>query len=67
MVPDRELKSTDLTQMALGGIMAVCGYDPDEEHKYDTPPIAPAMWHSYHIGGEYAVDRDDGGAQFSRP
>jgi crotonobetainyl-CoA:carnitine CoA-transferase CaiB-like acyl-CoA transferase len=53
--PDRKLKSTDLTQMALGGIMAVCGYDPDEEHKYDTPPIAPAMWHSYHIGGEYAV------------
>lgn len=53
--PDRELKSTDLTQMALGGIIAVCGYDPDEEHKYDTPPIAPAMWHSYHIGGEYAV------------
>jgi crotonobetainyl-CoA:carnitine CoA-transferase CaiB-like acyl-CoA transferase len=41
--------------MALGGVMAVCGYDPDEDHKYDTPPIAPAMWHSYHIGGEYAA------------
>jgi crotonobetainyl-CoA:carnitine CoA-transferase CaiB-like acyl-CoA transferase len=53
--PYRELKSTDLTQMALGGIMAVCGYDPDEQQKYDTPPIAPAMWHSYHIGGEYAA------------
>jgi crotonobetainyl-CoA:carnitine CoA-transferase CaiB-like acyl-CoA transferase len=53
--PYREFKSTDLTQMALGGVMAVCGYDPDEDRKYDTPPIAPAMWHSYHIGGEYAA------------
>lgn len=53
--PYRELKATDLTQMALGGIMAVCGYDPDRSGKYDTPPIAPAMWHSYHISGEYAA------------
>jgi crotonobetainyl-CoA:carnitine CoA-transferase CaiB-like acyl-CoA transferase len=53
--PYCELKTTDLTQMALGGIMAVCGYDPDQDKNYDTPPIAPAMWHSYHIGGEYAV------------
>jgi crotonobetainyl-CoA:carnitine CoA-transferase CaiB-like acyl-CoA transferase len=53
--PYRDLKATDLTQMALGGIMAVCGYDPGEDNKYDTPPIAPAMWHSYHIGGEYAA------------
>jgi crotonobetainyl-CoA:carnitine CoA-transferase CaiB-like acyl-CoA transferase len=53
--PYRDLKSTDLTQMALGGIMAVCGYDPNKDGRYDTPPIAPAMWHSYHIGGEYAA------------
>jgi crotonobetainyl-CoA:carnitine CoA-transferase CaiB-like acyl-CoA transferase len=53
--PYRELRSTDLIQMALGGVMAVCGYDPGENRKYETPPIAPAMWHSYHIGGEYAV------------
>jgi crotonobetainyl-CoA:carnitine CoA-transferase CaiB-like acyl-CoA transferase len=53
--PYRELKATDLTQMALGGVMAVCGYDPDQDGLYDTPPIAPAMWHSYHIGGEYAA------------
>ncbi|HJU09563.1 MAG TPA: CaiB/BaiF CoA-transferase family protein [Candidatus Binataceae bacterium] len=53
--PYRGLKSTDLTQMAMGGIMAVCGYDPDSELKYDTPPIAPAMWHAYHIAGEYAA------------
>jgi crotonobetainyl-CoA:carnitine CoA-transferase CaiB-like acyl-CoA transferase len=53
--PYRDLKTTDLVQMALGGIMAVCGYDPDKERKYDTPPIAPAMWHSFHLGGEYAA------------
>jgi crotonobetainyl-CoA:carnitine CoA-transferase CaiB-like acyl-CoA transferase len=53
--PNRSLKSTDLTQMAMGGIMAVCGYDPDASLKYDTPPIAPAMWHAYHIAGEYAA------------
>lgn len=53
--PYRSFKSTDLTQMAMGGIMAVCGYDPDEHGHYDTPPIAPAMWHSYHIAGEYAA------------
>ena len=52
--PYRDLKMTDLTQMAMGGIMAVCGYDPDAEGNWDTPPIAPAMWHSYHIAGEYA-------------
>ena len=49
------LKTTDLVQMALGGIMAVCGYDPDNDLAYDTPPIAPAMWHSFHLGGEYAA------------
>jgi crotonobetainyl-CoA:carnitine CoA-transferase CaiB-like acyl-CoA transferase len=53
--PYRALKATDLVQMALGGIMAVCGYDPDQDGAYDTPPIAPAMWHSYHLGGEYAA------------
>ncbi|HLX36548.1 MAG TPA: CoA transferase, partial [Candidatus Binataceae bacterium] len=53
--PQRALKTTDLVQMALGGIMAVCGYDPNQDGAYDTPPIAPAMWHSYHLGGEYAA------------
>jgi crotonobetainyl-CoA:carnitine CoA-transferase CaiB-like acyl-CoA transferase len=53
--PYRDLKVTDLTQMAMGGIMAVCGYDPAENGDYDTPPIAPAMWHSLHISGEYAA------------
>ena len=43
----RDFKSTDLTQMALGGIMAMCGYDADQNGIYDTPPIAPSMWHSF--------------------
>ncbi len=53
--PYRAYRATDLTQMAMGGIMAVCGYDPGPDLKYDTPPIAPAMWHAYHIAGEYAA------------
>ncbi|HZP46698.1 MAG TPA: CoA transferase [Candidatus Binataceae bacterium] len=53
--PYRDFKATDLTLMALGGIMAVCGYDPNDDGHYDTPPICPAMWHAYHIAGEYAA------------
>ena len=29
-----------------------CGYDPDPKLEYDTPPIAPQVWHAYHIAGE---------------
>ena len=46
---------TNLTQLALGGVMAVCGYDPRADGVYDTPPIAPEMWQALHIAGEYAV------------
>jgi crotonobetainyl-CoA:carnitine CoA-transferase CaiB-like acyl-CoA transferase len=53
--PWRDLKATDLVQLAMGGIMAVCGYDRGPDGKYDTPPIAPAAWHSYHLGSEYAA------------
>lgn len=53
--PDRDLKMTDLTHLALGGVMASCGYDPRPDGTYDTPPIAPAMWQAYHIACEYAV------------
>lgn len=53
--PYRDLTMTDLTQMAMGGIMAVCGYEPAADGKYDTPPIAPAAWHAYHLGSEYAA------------
>ncbi|MGH8014542.1 MAG: CaiB/BaiF CoA transferase family protein [Candidatus Binataceae bacterium] len=53
--PYRDLKMTDLTHLALGGVMASCGYDPQPDGTYDTPPIAPEMWQAYHIAGEYAV------------
>jgi crotonobetainyl-CoA:carnitine CoA-transferase CaiB-like acyl-CoA transferase len=53
--PWRDFKMTDLTQLAMGGIMAVCGYEPGADGKYDTAPIAPAAWHAYHLGSEYAA------------
>jgi crotonobetainyl-CoA:carnitine CoA-transferase CaiB-like acyl-CoA transferase len=53
--PYCDFKASDLTQLAMGGVMAVCGYDPRPDGTYDTPPIAPGMWHSYHLASEYAV------------
>jgi crotonobetainyl-CoA:carnitine CoA-transferase CaiB-like acyl-CoA transferase len=53
--PYRDLKMTDLTHLALGGVMASCGYDPQPDGTYDTPPIAPGVWQAYHIASEYAV------------
>jgi len=53
--PWRDLKMTDLTHLALGGVMMSCGYDPRPDGVYDTPPIAPAMWQAYHIACEHAV------------
>jgi crotonobetainyl-CoA:carnitine CoA-transferase CaiB-like acyl-CoA transferase len=45
-------KGSDLVHLALGGEMMNCGYDPLPGGQYDLPPIAPQMWHSYHIAGE---------------
>lgn len=53
--PYRDLKMTDLTHLAMGGVMASCGYDPQPDGVYATPPIAPEMWQAYHIACEYAV------------
>ena len=53
--PYRDLKMTNLTQLAMGGVMASCGYDARPDGVYDTPPIAPEMWQAYHIACEYAV------------
>ncbi len=50
--PWADYKSSDLVQLALGGVMMNCGYDPLPEGTYDQPPIAPQMWHSIHIAGE---------------
>jgi crotonobetainyl-CoA:carnitine CoA-transferase CaiB-like acyl-CoA transferase len=45
-------KGSDLVHLALGGPMMNCGYDPRPDGTYDLPPIAPQMWHAYHIAGE---------------
>ncbi len=50
--PWKDLHGSDLIHLALGGIMMNCGYDPDPNFEYDTPPIAPQVWHAYHIAGE---------------
>ena len=50
--PWRDFKGSDLVHLALGGVMMNCGYDPTPDGKYDLPPIAPQMWHAYHVTGE---------------
>ncbi|MBV8085891.1 MAG: CoA transferase, partial [Chloroflexi bacterium] len=45
-------KGSDLIHLALGGVMMNCGYDPRPDGTYELPPIAPQMWHAYHIAGE---------------
>ena len=50
--PWADFKGSDLVHLALGGVMMNCGYDPAPGGKYDLPPIAPQMWHAYHIAGE---------------
>jgi crotonobetainyl-CoA:carnitine CoA-transferase CaiB-like acyl-CoA transferase len=50
--PWAHFKGSDLIHLALGGVMMNCGYDPDPNLQYDTPPIAPQIWHAYHIAGE---------------
>jgi crotonobetainyl-CoA:carnitine CoA-transferase CaiB-like acyl-CoA transferase len=52
--PWRDYKANDLIHLALGGQMMCCGYSPKEDGTYDTPPIAPQMWHTYHITGNQA-------------
>ena len=46
---------SDLVHLALGGVMMNCGYDPEPSGHYDTPPVAPQMWQSYHIAGEVSA------------
>lgn len=48
--PWADYVATDLTHLALGGQMMVCGYD-DLEH---TPPLAPAGNQAYHMAGTWA-------------
>lgn len=53
--PWSDFVGSDLVHLALGGVVMNCGYDPDPTGSYDTQPIAPQMWHAYHIAGEMSV------------
>jgi len=50
--PWADFKGSDLIHLALGGVMMNCGYDPAPGGQYDLPPIAPQMWHAFHVAGE---------------
>jgi crotonobetainyl-CoA:carnitine CoA-transferase CaiB-like acyl-CoA transferase len=50
--PWADYHGSDLIHLALGGVMMNCGYDPDPTGTYETPPMAPQMWHAYHVVGE---------------
>ena len=54
--PWKDWKGADIVHLALGGVMMVTGYDPTPDGFYDTPPIAPQMWHSNHIAGSQTLD-----------
>ncbi|HEY4069734.1 MAG TPA: CoA transferase [Burkholderiaceae bacterium] len=51
--PWKDYKACDLVHLALGGPMMNCGYDADPSSHYDLPPIAPQMWHAYHIASDH--------------
>ncbi|MDE2894851.1 MAG: CoA transferase, partial [Chloroflexota bacterium] len=53
--PWADYRGSDLVHLALGGPMMNCGYDPQPDGTYDTPPIAPQIWQAYHIAGELTV------------
>ena len=50
--PWRHMKATDLTLMASGGQMGVCGYDLVDD-PFNTP-IAPGGGNAWHLGANYA-------------
>ena len=50
--PWKDYQASDLIHLALGGVMMNCGYDPEPDGRYARPPIAPQMWHAYHIAGD---------------
>jgi crotonobetainyl-CoA:carnitine CoA-transferase CaiB-like acyl-CoA transferase len=50
--PWRDYQTADLLQLAAGGQMGCCGYDPEDVP--DAPPIAPGGGNAWHIGGHFA-------------
>ncbi|GAA4743560.1 CoA transferase [Nocardioides endophyticus] len=50
--PFKDYLASDLVHLALGGVAMNCGYDPDPRMRYETPPVAGQLGHSYAIAGE---------------
>jgi crotonobetainyl-CoA:carnitine CoA-transferase CaiB-like acyl-CoA transferase len=50
--PWRGYQSSDLLQLAAGGQMGCCGYDPEDVPA--APPIAPGGGNAWHIGSHFA-------------
>ncbi|MGH8068094.1 MAG: CaiB/BaiF CoA transferase family protein [Candidatus Entotheonellia bacterium] len=50
--PWRDYQTSDLLQLAAGGQMGCCGYDPEDVS--DAPPIAPGGGNAWHIGSHFA-------------
>jgi crotonobetainyl-CoA:carnitine CoA-transferase CaiB-like acyl-CoA transferase len=53
--PWADFVADDLVLMALGGSMAACGYPPNREGEYDTPPLACHGDQAYRTASTYAV------------
>lgn len=53
--PWSDFVADDLIHLALGGMMMNCGYSPEDDGNYTTPPIAPQVEQAFHIAGESAV------------
>ncbi len=51
--PYRDYLASDLTLLALGGVMASCGYS--ETDLPGAPPIRPDGGHAWYIGAHYGV------------
>ncbi|MBI3953861.1 MAG: CoA transferase [Chloroflexi bacterium] len=51
--PYRDFLASDLTLLALGGVMASCGYS--ETDVPGAPPIRPDGGHAWYIGSHYGV------------
>jgi crotonobetainyl-CoA:carnitine CoA-transferase CaiB-like acyl-CoA transferase len=53
--PWADYLADDLVLMALGGSMAACGYSPNRDGMYDTPPLACYGDQAWHTASTYAA------------
>src|SRR3954468_6949686 len=53
--PWADYLADDLVLMALGGSMAACGYSPNRDGTYETPPLACYGDQAWHTASTYAA------------